>query len=205
MVSGNNIKAFRLKANSVQPILRTHDDTIFEADDVYEVSNPSDNIHYASCHIDGKSNSKRMIFNGSAGCQVIAGFAKKVINPHPWETFRDRGYKIEGEGQEIFRYMLLKGNDAYRVSNNRKTSLDTRIRFGSVLKDKEGIIRQIQKLLKFKVKDVDGDFGEKTFNAVREFQSDHMSPLEADGIVGPDTASMLGIILPKIDLKGKIT
>jgi hypothetical protein len=192
----NNYPAFRLAGSRKQPILRTHDDLEFEATDVYEVSNPTDNIHYASCDIHGKSQSGKDWF-GSAGCQVVAGFAQKQIDPHPWVVFRDNGYQAD---QTVFPYMLLNGRDAFRAAANRDRPMRARLRFGSRIEEANSVIHQLQEALRpsYYTRPIDGDFGPSMFDALRNFQSEWISPEDADGIVGPNTADALEVPLPMV-------
>lgn len=66
------------------------------------------------------------------------------------------------------------------------------------------MVKQVQTKLKnwgYYIGRVDGDFGEKTYNAVRKFQS--KNGLKVDGIVGQKTYNALGISVSKAGSKGQ--
>ena len=184
-------EAFRQIA--AHPIRRTADDFDYDNDDRVEFTNPFDNIHAAwSMGVDNDN-------YASAGCQVIVGYpkcTKRGDKPDigAWGVFKENAYNPE-LGQDVFPYVLLSARDAQRIVLDGPAKL-TRLRFGS---DGE-LVKLVQNALKtedFYEGNVDGDFGERTLRAVLAYQEATFGPAADDGIVGPLTASALGIEWPK--------
>jgi len=178
--------AFRETAS--RPILRTADDLKYELDDRVELDNPSDNLHAAWSQglADGYS---------SAGCQVVVGFprcAARGAQPDtgPWKAFREAAYAAEG--QTAFGYVLLDGAFVERVAADPSSHVTARLRFGS----RGDLVSTLQEVLsrkQFYEGKVDGQFGPRTLRAVLQAQRSAFGPSAADGIVGPQTATALGI------------
>jgi hypothetical protein len=184
--------AFR--QTDAHPIRRTADDFDYDSDDRVEFTNPYDNIHAAWCMgIDHD-------YYASAGCQVIVGYPKceklgQQPDLGPWAFFKKNAYDIKN--QKKFPYILLNGRDAQKVVFASDQEMSARLRYGS----KGALVKKLQTQLKnkdFYEGNVDGDFGPKTIRAVLQFQTDHFGPSADDGIVGPITASALGIEWPSV-------
>lgn len=182
-------QAFRQTA--AHPIRRTADDFDFDNDDRVEFVNPYDNIHAAW------SMGTNHDYYASAGCQVVVGYpqCKKLDDAPdvgPWKVFKTNAYNLE---QESYPYVLFSGYDVLRVADSTY-KWKARLRYGS----KGELVRTVQEVLKdrqFYEGGIDGDFGERTCRAVMEFQEAQFGPNADDGIVGPMTASELGIAWPE--------
>lgn len=183
-------EAFRQTAG--RPIRRTTDDQDYQNDDRVEFSNPYDNLHAAWCQ--GTSG----LSYASAGCQVVVGYPKcdkpnYTKDVGPWKVFKENAYELAQTG---FQYVLLDGKDAERVVENSGKKLSVRLRYGS----KGELVADLQKALKkagFYEGIIDDDFKERTLRAVMDYQSVRFGPLEDDGVVGPVTASALGLTWPE--------
>jgi hypothetical protein len=179
-------EAFR--QTEAHPIRRTADDFDFDNDDRVEFENPYDNIHAAWC----------MGINhdhyASAGCQVVVGYpqCEKLGNKPdqgPWKIFKENAYTLP---QTHFPYLLLTGRDAQKVVLSSDKQMPARLRFGS----QGDLVSKLQTALKelnYYEGNVDQDFGKKTIRAVLEFQTIEFGENADDGIVGPITASGLGL------------
>jgi hypothetical protein len=181
--------AFR--QNNKLPVRRTVDDLDFDADDRVEFEQPFDNLHSGWCPgVDHDS-------YASAGCQVVVGFpqcTKRENKPDigPWKTFKENAYAI---AQNSFCYALLTGRDAERVVH-ATTPLPPRLQYGS----KGLLVTLVQQGLRakgFYEGNLDDDFGIRTLRAVLAFQTAEFGPSADDGIVGPQTASALGLEWPE--------
>lgn len=180
-------KAFR--QDSKIPIRRSGDDLDYDTDDRVEYTTPYDNLHAAWCM---STDDDRY---ASAGCQVIVGYPRcegRANRPDvgPWRTFLTNAYDIP---QTSFGYILLSARDAIAVSSGAPTR--QRLRFGS----SGSLVSEVQQLLKdraFYEGRIDGDFGRRTLFAVLAFQEAMFGPQADDGIVGPITASALGLQWP---------
>lgn len=185
--------AFR--ETSGRPIRRTADDYDYDNDDRVEFANPNDNMHAAWCQ---SVNSNSF---ASAGCQVIVGYpkcTKRGDQPAlgPWKDYQENAYNID---QKSFPYILLNGRDAFRIAVLSSGRISGRLRFGSSGKP----VEELQKLLgekNFYEGKIDGDFGRRTITGLLEYQVSVFGEDEDDGIVGPNTASSLGLNLPEIIL-----
>lgn len=184
----NAHEALRLMTNVF--LRRTTNDLVFDNSDLIDVSNPNDNIHAAYCDtINGNYS--------SAGCQVIVGQPKCVrrgansSNTVYWKKFHDIIY---GNLQSQFDYMLLRFQDAEAVSQ-LNGQLSARLRFGS-----NGYkVKELQEKLAqqgYYQSNKDGKFLKDTLLAVYEFQKKKFGLLNADGVVGNQTASVLNLQLP---------
>lgn len=174
-----------------RPIRRTADDFDYQNDDRVEFMNPFDNLHAAWCmSVNHPSYS-------SAGCQVVVGFPKcstRGADSGPWKIFKNNAYKRTQTG---FVYILLEGRDALRVATTPKNEFVARLRYGS----QGSLVTDLQKSLEkkgFYEGVFDEDFGQRTLRGVLEFQTVEFGPDTDDGIVGPTTASALGLKLPKM-------
>ncbi len=171
-----------------RPVRRSADDYDYENDDRIEFTNPYDNLHAAWCQGINSSN-----FAG-AGCQVVVGFPKCAKpnykdNVGPWKVFNENAYKL---AQTSFPYILLNGTDAERIAINDGKKLPVRLRFGS----KGKLVTKLQEALKkekFYEGILDDSFKERTWRAVINYQTFRFGPLEDDGVVGPNTATTLGM------------
>ena len=181
------------------PIRRTKDDLDYDNDDSldnYDMgSSPHDNLHAARCisidHDEGFA---------SAGCQVVAGYAKG--NPTqggslngPWKTFQTNAYNLD---QKVFLYALFGGYEASTLASQGKAS--SVLRYGSQGNKVEELQGALKEAGYYKMK-VDGDFGKGTLHAAMDYQTDKLGPHSDDGIIGPVTASELGIDLPTVSLR----
>ncbi len=176
---------------------RTNDDDRFEQDDYLAVGRPQDNIHaaYSSSH-------DRPFY--SAGCQVIVGFPKSRNNPTgpsgPWKTFDHLVYETFHR-QIFFDYLLMEGTDIVWMLQHAGQRIPIRLRFGS----QGPQVRFLQRALKAQgdyLGNLDGDFGPLTWTALRDIQLAHH--LTDDGILGPQTASVLGMTLPRVQVTSSL-
>ena len=173
------------------PVQRTADDADYDADDRVEYGRPFDNLHAGWCM---GVESDRF---ASAGCQVLVGFPECLQRDNkpdtgPWKVFKENAYAID---QVSFFYILLTGRDAQRVAM-AQGALSPRLRFGS----KGKLVRTVQERLSalgFYEGNIDDDFGPRMLRAVLDFQTAEFGPSEDDGIVGPQTASALGVAWPE--------
>ena len=173
-----------------RPIRRTQDDLDFDPDDRTELTNPFDNLHA------GWSPSVNHPDYASMGCQVVLGFPKceRLGNrpaTGPWSVFQDNAY---AQAQDRFGYMLIDGRSVQAVAEAGTGRVPRRLRFGS----QGELVTQLQTELKrlgFYEGSVDADFGPRTIRAVLAFQVARFGVDSEDGVVGPQTASALGIQL----------
>ena len=186
------------------PIRRTSDDLDYDLEDPVDVENPYDNLHAAWCAGVGATDFS------SAGCQVVVGYPKcrKLENrpdSGPWAQFKNNAYDLD---MDRFNYLLLDARDLAKLADPGTTSLSVRLRFGS----QGDLVEEVQRVLRekgFYEGAVDRDFGKRTFRAVCAFQRHSFGPNGADGVVGPVTASTLGIEWPTMrigvsrNLRGK--
>lgn len=186
-------EAFRQTAE--QPIQRTSDDLDYDLEDPEDVENPFDNLHAAWCAGVGATDFS------SAGCQVVVGYPKcqKLNNQPdsgPWARFKKNAYDLD---LDRFDYLLLDARDLAKLTDSDATSLSVRLRFGS----QGGLVKKVQRVLRekgFYEGALDGDFGKRSFRAVCAFQRHSFGRNGADGVVGPSTASVLGIEWPTMQL-----
>lgn len=186
-------EAFRQTAE--QPIRRTSDDLDYDLEDPADVENPYDNLHAAWCAGVGATDFS------SAGCQVVVGYPKceKLENrpdSGPWAQFKKNAYDLD---VDRFNYLLFDARDLAKLADPDTTSLSVRLRFGS----QGGLVKKVQRALReggFYEGVLDGDFGKRTFRAVCAFQRYSFGRTGADGVVGPSTASVLGIEWPAMPI-----
>ena len=178
---------------SSHPVQRTSDDIDFDNDDRVEYENPNDNIHSGWCMGINSTN------YASAGCQVIVGYPqceKRGSQPAtgPWKVFKKNAYDLS---QTSFGYILLDGREAFRIAAAANSKISARLRFGS----HGDLVKKLQKALQtksFYEGNIDGDFGERTLRAVLKFQTTSFGSNSDDGIVGPQTASVLKLGWPEL-------
>jgi peptidoglycan hydrolase-like protein with peptidoglycan-binding domain len=91
----------------------------------------------------------------------------------------------------------LDGRDALKMTMYGDSPMSARLRFGSNGEIVETIQKKLQDLDYYEER-VNGDFGTRTLHAVLEFQTNAFGPNADDGIVGPMTASALGIEWPDL-------
>jgi hypothetical protein len=181
------------KQTKGHPIRRTADDFDFDSDDRVEFTNPYDNIHAAWSM--GVNHNEY----ASAGCQVVVGYPQcirrdKQPDAGPWKVFKENGYRGE---QESFPYLLLNGLDAKRVALMDSAKMSARLRYGST----GDLVREVQKVLNKKgyyEGRIDGDFGPRMLRSLLDYQAATFGHGADDGIVGPITASSMGIDWPEI-------
>jgi len=186
-------KAFRQTAE--HPIRRTSDDLDYDMEDPAEVENPYDNLHAAWCADVGADDFS------SAGCQVVVGYpqCEKLENrpdSGPWAKFNKNAYELD---TDRFNYLLLDARDLAKLADPNTTSLSVRLRFGS----QGDLVREVQSALRekgFYEGKLDGDFGPRTFRAIRAFQIYSFGQNGADGVVGPSTGLVLGIEWPTMQI-----
>jgi hypothetical protein len=175
------------------PIRRTADDFDYDNDDRVEFMNAYDNMH------SGWSMGVTDNSFASAGCQVVVGYpCCDYLNNEPdlgpWKTFKKNAYDIE---QQSFPYILLNGVDVQKIAVAGSQKMSPRLRFGS----QGQLVSKVQTELQargFYEGSIDPDFGQRTIRAVLEFQSTKFGEGADDGIVGPVTASALGIAWPEV-------
>jgi len=183
------------------PIRRTSDDLDYDLEDPADVENPYDNLHAAWCAGVGATDFS------SAGCQVVVGYPKceKLGNrpdSGPWAQFKKNAYDLD---VDRFDYLLLDARDLAKLADPDTTSLSVRLRFGS--RDnlaQNDLVEKVQCALRekgFYEGALDGDFGKRTFRAVCAFQRYSFGRNGADGVVGPVTASALGIDWPVMQVE----
>ncbi len=171
-------------------IVRTHDDTVFDAAfDPVTKAFPGDNLHAAWCGIDGAVG-----HYSSQGCQVVVGFPD-TIDGHrsasgPWMLFKDNGYATQ---QNIFDYLLVAGSEAALAANAPDTQT-RRLRFGSQGEEVTALQTALIGSGDF-VARPDTDFGPQTLLALLAFQRRVLAQpgVSVDGIAGPRVFAALGL------------
>ncbi|NVK20296.1 MAG: peptidoglycan-binding protein [Methylocystaceae bacterium] len=185
-------------------IQRTGNDPLYDDDDPWEAGRiAGDNIHCAfHMGVDGKVADAPF---SSAGCQTIAGTVRKgqrSTEAGPWKRFITPFARQLGSQKEC-EYILLDAEEVRMMIRTHCSGNTVILRFGS-----EGpLVRQLQVALNAKAGAalaIDGDFGPSTFRALVDFQDANVGIHADDGIVGPMTASLLGIDLPAFDFNGAI-
>jgi len=185
------------------PVWRTIDDLDYDLDDRPDLDGDLvwDNLHCAyHDNLDTPGYS-------SAGCQVVCGHPKSPARGNqpetgPWKRFIDNSYGAGG-GQTRYIYMLFSGAEAAMVATKPAGEIRQSVRFGS----SGDLVKTIQTALLgagFDIGTADGDFGRNTIEAVMAFQTREFGPGKADGIVGPNTAAALGVVLPTLDDDGPV-
>ena len=161
---------------------------MYDEDDRVEYMRPFDNLHAAwSMGVDQAT-------FASAGCQVVVGYPqceKRNNEPDtgPWRIFKENAYNIT---QNSFSYTLLTGRYAQKVVLTGPLATMERLRIGS----QGDLVGELQTILKdqgYYEGKIDSDFGPRTLFALLEYQTAEFGPDSDDGIVGPVTASALGM------------
>lgn|GEM_PF-1431161 len=182
--SGSGHQAFRQEETRV--VLRNADDMDFDFQDTADPGMQADNLH---CGFSSGVNSGY----SSAGCQVVVGFPNRndgrSTESGPWAFFRQMAYNLD---QASFRYVLLNGSEVETMAADPDLVRSALVRFGS----QGEVVRSLQKRLR----DLglisfvpDAACGPNTQLAIIRFQVERMGAENADGIVGPNTATQLGI------------
>jgi hypothetical protein len=184
------------------PVWRNSDDLDYDLNDRLDRSGvtpdlyPWDNMHCA--HADNVDMPKF----SSNGCQVIAGRPTMPANGNkpesgPWKRFIEHAYGADANGQTRFVYLLFSGAEAGALSAKPDGPLSRTVRFGS----SGEWVTKVQAALKdrnFGFLEVDNEFGRDTLEALMAFQLAEFGPGQADGIVGPNTASALALEWPPV-------
>lgn len=174
---------------------RTSDDLDYDRDDKWGVGRPGDNIHCAF-HMGTDANIPDSRYS-SAGCQVVAGTVikgKAGSESGPWKKFI-APFLDKTTAPKGLEYVLFDGREVQQMVLTQLVGKTVVLRFGS-----EGpLVKQLQQrlgqVLGMTIK-VDGRFNVQTFQAVLDFQQQTFGRNADDGIVGPETAEKLGIMLP---------
>lgn len=178
------------------PVWRTSDDRDYDLDDAIDNDGGFvfDNLHCAY------NDSLDVPEFGSAGCQVVAGRqerpAGKKNESGPWRRFLENAYEAKPK-QARYSYFLFSGAEVLAVAMKADRDIRQSVRFGSV----GDLVVQVQKALMdegYPLQKADGDFGQNTLQALMGFQTKSFGPGTADGVVGPNTASALGVTLPSL-------
>lgn len=182
-----------LRNESLLPVWRTADDADYDSEDRLEPFVAYDNIHCA-----WQQNVAAPNFS-SHGCQVVAGRPRVAARNWPdelgpWAKFVDAVY---GSPQKRFNYALFSGREVLATTTLPEGSRRPTVRFGST----GDLVKAVQGALKASGYDLHGEstagvFGHPTLKAVRHLQAAAFGPASADGIVGPQTATALGIAWP---------
>lgn len=184
------------------PVWRTVDDLDYDYDDRLDTSGidslhyPWDNLHCAY------GDNVDYPYYSSSGCQVVSGRPSSppgagTPESGPWKRFIENAYGPLAKGQTHFPYMLFSGTEVGKLSISPDGPLDRSVRFGSWGK----WVVEVQKALKagvFPMLAIDEDFGRNTLEALMAFQNMKFGKGQADGVVGPNTASALGIDWPPV-------
>jgi Putative peptidoglycan binding domain len=171
------------------PVIRTFDDRNFDsADRIFTNKAPNDNIHATySMKLEGRFD--------SAGCQVVLGLPKvngrRLQNKGPWKHFKAAIDHLAPD-QKAFGYLLFRGHHVQAITDPAQNPPKT-LRYGSTgpsVATLQTALNQNGAQLR-----VDSDFGFNTLHAVIAYQTKTFGPLTADGVIGPNTAKSLGIVL----------
>ena len=189
------------------PVWRSADDFDYDLIDRLDISAtvpdvyPWDNLHCAySDNVDGKFSSN--------GCQVVAGRPTMPANGNlpesgPWKRFIENAYGSSANNQTRFAYMLFSGNEIGKLAANSAAPVTRLVRFGS----QGSWVNKVQEALRqhgFPFLSIDGGFGRDTLEALMAFQNASFGPGQADGVVGPNTATALGIEWPPVPRQAAI-
>lgn len=142
--------------NKMFPIIRTKDKTFGNDDDYVEFGNVSDNLHG---------------WLASMGCCTVDGKMSNNDNKNTgdWKRLKEWGYKSYMSNR--FDLVMLSHKDF--INPTRKA-----LRFGSQGEN----VKDLQKILGFFGRDIDGDFGFKTFEKLVNYQLDNNVEAEEIGI-----------------------
>lgn len=185
-------RAFR--NTSALPTWRTGDDDDYDGADRVTYGVAYDNFHCA-WQMD-----PAMPSYSSYGCQVVAGRPRVLARGWdaelgPWAEFV-RG--AMATGQKSFAYALFSGREVAATASAPLGTRPQNVRFGS----SGELVHVVQDALLNHGYDLgpsgaDGDFGWNTLQAVKQFQLKNFGPGGVDLIVGPGTASLLGLDWPR--------
>jgi hypothetical protein len=182
-------EAFRQTVD--RPVRRTYNNSTFDNADEMSYGMQNDNLH-AAHRIKLDAN-----IEATQGCQIVHGRpdCDAYKGQGAWLAFYKEAYGIS---QISFPYFLLTGErDFYPVAVGLSQRRQIRLRYGS-----SGTwVRQVQERLKrLQNKDlvITSNFDIETLKAVIAFQTAQFGVFQADGIIGNQTASRLGITLPTI-------
>jgi peptidoglycan hydrolase-like protein with peptidoglycan-binding domain/uncharacterized small protein (DUF1192 family) len=191
-----------LRQSCTITIQRTADDTDYDGvDRWFAAFDFGDNIHCAF-GMGPDSDIPNSKFS-SAGCQTVAGLVTKGVPDSergPWKKFIAPFKQSLTNPVQSTEYVLFPGAEVQSMIVTREAGKRIVLRFGS----KGPLVRLAQAALKAQGHDlkIDGDFGQSTFRAVRDFQLETLGAV--DGVIGPETAKDLGIELPEFDFQNAI-
>lgn len=183
------------------PVWRSADDFDYDLIDRLDLSGtvpdvyPWDNLHCAySDNIEGNFSSN--------GCQVVAGRPTMPANGSlpesgPWKKFIENAYGSAANNQTRFPYLLFSGAEIGKLVTAPTAPVTRLVRFGS----QGEWVNKVQAALRqhgFPFLPMDGGFGRDTLEALMAFQNASFGPGQADGVVGPNTATALGIAWPPV-------
>ena len=183
------------------PVWRSADDFDYDLVDRLDLSGtvpdvyPWDNFHCAySDNIEGNFSSN--------GCQVVAGRPTMPANGNlpesgPWKRFVENAYGASANNQTRFPYLLFAGAELGKLATSPGAPVTRLVRFGS---HGDWVVK-VQEALRshgFPFLPVDGGFGRDTLEALMAFQNASFGPGQADGVVGPNTATALGVEWPPV-------
>lgn len=191
--SPNGHRAFRQAM--FFPVWRTKDDLDFDAEDRIDLGMSSGTFVFDNLHCAFADNVDRPGFS-SNGCQVVSGAPKSARRNNapetgPWAAFIRNAYAGTPD-QTQFAYHLFSGTEAATMAANISGTSARSLRFGS---NGEWVTRAQEALQKrgFDFLEADGKFGRDMLRAVIAFQQREFGRSSADGVVGPNTASALGL------------
>ncbi len=174
-----------LRMDSRLPIMRTGDDSDFDADDRLEYETPYDNLH---C---GWTATAQTPSYSSLGCQVIVGFPRPETGP--WKRFVTAIYAMS---QSRFDYGLFGASETSFTAAAAGASIPYALRYGSTDAASGGLVTRLQQALLdagCMAAAPDGDFGFKTLLGVLAFQRRVFGKSGTDGVAGEQTGEALGI------------
>ncbi len=174
---------------------RTSDDADYDPDDTWNIGRPGDNIHCAF-HMGVDANIPDTRYS-SAGCQVVAGTVvkgKKSSESGPWKKFITPF--LGNSHQAGVEYVLFDGREVQQMILTQCAGKTVILRMGSAGRFVKQLQQRLAECLGITIR-TDGNFGAQTFRAVLDFQQRNFGRNADDGIVGPETAEKLGILLPE--------
>lgn len=192
-----------LRQNCEITLQRTGDDLDYDAADRWwQGWEAGDNIHCAFNM--GEGDAVANVSFSSAGCQVVAGTVKKGVRDSesgPWAAFI-APFKDRLGSQRECEYVLFSGEEVIQMIQTQCVGKTVLLRFGSV----GPLVRQLQSKLRKKgalLKET-GVFDSATFRAVIDIQAQRLGAEAVDGIVGPQTASILDLVLHEFNFSDAI-
>lgn len=184
------------------PVWRTADDLDYDLMDRLDTNGTlSDNYPWDNLHC-AYADNVDLPYYSSSGCQVVAGRPSAPPNSGkpesgPWKRFIENAYGPLAKGQTRFPYMLFSGSEVGKLSISPDGPLDRSVRFGS----RGEWVTKVQAALRaqdFPFLGIDEDFGRNTLEALMAFQEKQFGKGQADGVIGPNTASALGLEWPPV-------